>query len=101
MHVVETVSATLSGNATDDEETRTDNERLQALASQLKLMGYTVETELGYQRRVNEIVRIVKKFNADILVMGAHRHTGLKDIVYGETVNQVRHKLSVPVLVVS
>jgi manganese transport protein len=101
MHVVETVSATLSGNATDDEETRTDNERLLALATQMRQLGYSVETELGYQRRVHEIVRITKNFNADILIMGAHRHAGLKDFLYGETVNQVRHKLSIPVLVVS
>jgi manganese transport protein len=74
---------------------------LLALASQLKQLGYNVETQLGYQHRVSEIVRIVKEFNADILVMGAHRHTGIKDIVYGETVNQVRHKLSVPVLIVN
>ena len=64
-------------------------------------MGYTVETELGYQHRVQEIVRIVTNFQADILIMGAHRHRGIKDIVYGETVNQVRHKLPVPVLIVS
>ncbi len=101
LHVVETVSATFSGTATDDEETRTDEERLQTFASQLKQMGYTVSIELGYKFRVQEIVRIVNAFGADILVMGAHHHTGLKDIVYGETVNQVRHKLSVPVLIVS
>ncbi len=101
LHIVETVSATFSGTATDDEETRTDDARLQALASQLKKLGYTVETKLGYQHRVNEIVRIVQSFNADILIMGAHRHRGIKDIVYGETVNQVRHKLSLPVLIVS
>ncbi|MEO8711453.1 MAG: Nramp family divalent metal transporter [Parafilimonas sp.] len=101
LHVVETVAATFSGTATDDEETRTDEERLQALAAQLKQMGYTVETELGYQHRVQEIVRLVKNFQADILIMGAHRHRGIKDIVYGETVNQVRHKLPVPVLIVS
>ncbi len=101
IHVVETVSATLSGNATDDEETRTDNERLLALAAQMHQLGYKVETELGYQHRVNEIVRITKSFNADLLIMGAHRHAGLKDLIYGETVNQVRHKLPIPVLVVS
>jgi manganese transport protein len=101
LHVVETVAATFSGRSTDDEETRTDEKRLQALAAQLKQMGYTVETELGYQHRVQEIVRIVTNFQADILIMGAHRHRGIKDIVYGETVNQVRHKLPVPVLIVS
>jgi len=46
-------------------------------------------------------VRMVKAFNADIIIMGAHRHAGLKDIVYGETVNQVRHKLDLPVLIVN
>jgi len=101
LHVVETVTATFSGISTDDEETRTDEERLHALAAQLKQFGYETETRLGYQHRVSEIVRIVKDFNADILIMGAHRHTGIKDIVYGETVNQVRHKLTIPVLIIS
>ncbi len=101
LHVVETVSASFSGNATDDDETRQDAERLQAYAAQLKQMGYTVETQLGYQHRVEEIVRIVNEFNADMLVMGAHRHKGLKDVFYGETVNIVRHKLPMPVLIVS
>lgn len=101
VHVVETVSATFSGIATDDEETRTDEDRLNDLAEQLQQIGYSVETQLGYQHRINEIVRIVKEFDADILVMGAHRHAGIKDIVYGQTVNQVRHKLSIPVLIVS
>ena len=64
-------------------------------------MGYTVETRLGYQNRIEEIVRIVNDYEADILVMGAHRHRGIKDIVYGETVNQVRHRLAVPILIVS
>jgi len=101
LHVVETVSATFSGTATDDEETRTDEKRLLTLAAQLKERDYMVETQLGYRDRVNEIVRIVEKFKADILVMGAHHHTGLKDIVYGETVNHVRHKLALPVLIIS
>ncbi|MFT4152443.1 Nramp family divalent metal transporter [Parafilimonas sp.] len=101
LHVVETVSASFSGNATDDDETRLDAERLQAYATQLMQMGYTVEIQLGYQHRVDEIVRIVKDFNADMLVMGAHRHRGLKDFFYGETVNVVRHKLPIPVLIVS
>jgi len=101
LHVLETVSASFSGTDTDDEESRTDKERLNALAMQLRQLGYTVEIQLGYRHRVSEIVRMVKAFNADIIIMGAHRHAGLKDIVYGETVNQVRHKLDLPVLIVN
>ena len=101
LHIVETVSASFSGTSTDDIETRGDKERLEALALQMTQMGYKVQTQLGYQDRVNEIVRIVKKAEADMLIMGAHRHRGIKDIIYGETVNQVRHKLNIPVLIVN
>jgi manganese transport protein len=101
LHIVETVSASFSGPATDDIETRKDKERLEALATQMMQMGFTVKTELGFQNRIEEIVRIVKRSEADILIMGAHHHTGIKDILYGETVNQVRHKLNIPVLIVN
>ena len=36
-----------------------------------------------------------------MLVIGAHGHTALKDFIYGETVNAVRHELKIPVLVVN
>jgi manganese transport protein len=101
LHIVETVSASFSGSSTDDIETRKDKERLKVLAAQMQKMGYHVQTEIGYQNRVNEIARIVKDVHADILVMGAHRHRGLKDILYGQTVNQVRHKVNIPVLIVN
>ena len=101
MHIVETAPAKYLGNASDDFETRNDNRRLEQYADQLRAMGYTVETQLGFNNRVQEIVRIVNDAKAEMLVMGAHRHSGLKDILYGETVDQVRHKLSIPVLIVS
>ncbi len=101
LHIVETVSASFSGASTDDIETRKDKERLEKLALQITQMGYKVQTQLGYQDRVNEIVRIVKTAEADMLVMGAHHHRGIKDVIYGETVNQVRHKLNIPVLIVN
>lgn len=101
LHIVETVSAGFSGTSTDDIETRKDKERLKALAAQMEEMGYHAETQIGYQDRVNEIVRIVEKAKADILVMGAHRHRGIKDILYGQTVDKVRHKLKIPVLIVN
>lgn len=101
MHIVETASASYLGDATDDFETRKDKERLQLYADQLNSLGFSVTTHLGYRNRVNEIVRIVKEANADILIMGAHRHSGIKDLLYGETVDAVRHKLQIPVLIVS
>ena len=45
-------------------------------------------------------VRIVQEENADMLIVGAHGHSGLKDFIYGETINAVRHELKIPVLIV-
>lgn len=101
LHIVETASAKYLGESSDDYETRKDMERLKEYAKQMNNMGYKTEIYLGYNSRVQEIVRIVNEANADMLVMGSHRHSGLKDILYGETVDQVRHKLSIPVLIVN
>lgn len=98
LHIVETAQAKFYGNS-DDYETRKDQQQLDDYAAQLKTMGYEVEVQLGFQSRVREIVRIVIEAKADMLVMGAHRHTGIKDYIYGETVDQVRHKLTIPVLI--
>ena len=38
--------------------------------------------------------------NFDILVMGTHGHTGLKDLIFGTTVDKLRHKISIPLLIV-
>jgi manganese transport protein len=45
--------------------------------------------------------RIVKEEKADMLVIGAHGHTGLKDFIYGATINTVRHELKIPVFIVN
>ena len=100
IHIVESASAKLLGNESDDIETKKDKQQLEAYSAQLVQQGYKVNTQLGFRNRVKEIARIVTENNADLLVIGAHGHRGVKDIVYGQTVNAVRHELKVPVLVV-
>ncbi|HOZ77752.1 MAG TPA: Nramp family divalent metal transporter [Ferruginibacter sp.] len=101
IHVVESVSASLLGKYSNDYETQKDAERLDTYVKQLKEKGFDAEAKLGFNRRSPEIVRIVKETGAEMLILGAHRHTGLKDILYGETVNSVRHELPIPVLIVN
>lgn len=101
LHIVESASARALGDVSDDYETRNDKEHLQSYVEQLQIKGFTVEGQLGYKSRTKEIVRIVKAANADMLVMGAHMHTGAMDFLYGETVDKVRHQLKIPVLIVN
>ncbi|HEV2353460.1 MAG TPA: universal stress protein, partial [Puia sp.] len=101
IHVVESASARMLGRESDDFETRKDQERLDQYRMALKEKGYDCETALGFRHRSREIARIAVERKADMLVIGSHGHTGLKDFIYGETVNAVRHVLKIPVLVVS
>ncbi|HET6254861.1 MAG TPA: Nramp family divalent metal transporter [Puia sp.] len=101
VHIVESASAHMLGKESDDLETRKDQERLDQYRLALEEKGYRCDTALGFRHRSREIARIVNQQRADMLVIGSHGHTGLKDFIYGETVNAVRHELKIPVLVVS
>jgi manganese transport protein len=101
IHVVESVPAKLLEQESDDLETRTDEEQINFYAERLKQMGYEASGVLGFNRRSREIVRIIKETKADMLVIGAHGHSGIKDWFYGQTIDSVRHELNIPVLVVN
>jgi manganese transport protein len=100
IHVVESVTASYFQEISDDEESRKDRERLAQYAETLGQNGYKVNFVLGYKNRVKEIVRIVHLTDAQLLVMGAHHHYGWKDYFFGETIESVRHKVKIPVLIV-
>jgi manganese transport protein len=101
IHIVESTSARLLGQESDDYETAKDEERMQFYIQQLNQRGFAAIGKLGFKNRTKEIVRIVKEESAGILVIGAHGHSGIKDWIYGETINSVRHELNIPVLIVN
>lgn len=101
IHVVESASANMLGSGSGDLETEADQEQMDSYIQQLTLKGFTTSGTLGYKNRHKEIVRIVREQKADLLVMGAHGHAGIKDWLYGTTINRVRHYLKIPILVVS
>lgn len=101
IHVVESASARLYGEGSADYESMKDQEQLDKYVEQVKANGYYAIAQLGFERRVREIVRIVKEEKADLLVMGAHGHIGFKDWLYGQTINNVRHEVKIPVLLIN
>jgi manganese transport protein len=101
IHVVESAATRLMEKDTDDLETRKDQEHIDNYVQQLKEKNIEAIGMLGFNDRVKEIVRITKENKADMLVIGAHGHSGIKDLLYGQTVDAVRHELKIPVLVVN
>jgi manganese transport protein len=101
VHIVESASANIWASKSDDYETRKDQMQLTAYVDQLTEKGFSITGVLGFKNRAKEIVRLVNESNADMLVVGTHGHKGLKDIIYGQTVDSVRHSLKIPVLMVN
>jgi manganese transport protein len=56
--------------------------------------------KIGFGNPRRRIPKMVTEFDADLLVMGAHGHNFFKDLVFGTTVDTVRHRVTIPVLVV-
>lgn len=101
IHVVESAATRIMEKETDDLETRKDQEQLDNYVAQLKEKNISATGMLGFNDRAKEIVRLVKQSNAGMLVIGAHGHSGIKDLLYGQTIDSVRHELKIPVLVVN
>jgi manganese transport protein len=100
IHVTETPGALMFGKDTRDMEAEIDLRNIEQYVINLKSLGYNCKGELGYGNPKVAIVQKSEEFNADILVMGAHGHRMLKDIIFGTTVDSVRHALKIPVLIV-
>ncbi|MCS6991818.1 MAG: Nramp family divalent metal transporter [Chitinophagales bacterium] len=98
IHVVESAGARLIEDETQESEVAADRQRLEAYAQQLQAVGYQVEICLGYGSPRKAIPLIVKEWKAQLLVMGAHGHGSIKDLIFGETINAVRHRVTIPVL---
>jgi manganese transport protein len=100
IHVVETVGAMIYGENIHDHETLIDEKLLEEYKKLLFTKGIKVEVKLGFGKPNSVIPSIINDGNFDVLVMGTHGHTGFKDILFGTTVDKLRHKIGIPLLIV-
>jgi manganese transport protein len=100
LHVVESAGAMVYGSDIADKESGEDADALQNYVDQLGVMNYKVRMRVGFGNPKRIIPEMVKNFNADLLIMGAHGHTFFKDLIFGTTVDSVRHRIDIPVFIV-
>ena len=100
IHVVETVGAMVYGNDIDDHETSIDDKLLAEYKVMLTAKGFKVETVLGFGKPNKTIAKIINEGNYDILVMGTHGHKGFKDLIFGTTVDKLRHDIDIPLFII-
>jgi manganese transport protein len=100
IHVVETIGAMLFGENADDHETSIDEKLLKEYEDMLTQKGFKVSTKLGFGKPNKAIPKIINAGDFDVLVMGTHGHRGIKDLLFGTTVDKLRHEISIPLFIV-
>ena len=100
-HVEEGVTSQIYGHASSTAEVEAGEQYLERIAQSLRDQGIAVETSISHSSSPKrEIVRYAREVKPDLVIMGAHGHGGLKDLIFGTTINPVRHDLDVPMLIV-
>jgi manganese transport protein len=100
IHIVETPGAMIYGDEIDDYETERDEAFLKKYKEKLGAKGFKVSVELGFGSPKKIIPKIVNGADFDLLVLGGHGHSGIKDLLFGTTVDSVRHRVNIPVFIV-
>jgi manganese transport protein len=101
LHVEEGATSALFGSLASDAEIQEGEDYFKGIMEALATEGIQAELTVAHGRSPkDEIIRAAREIHPDLIVMGAHGHRGLKDLIFGNTINGVRHEARTPVLVV-
>ncbi len=100
VHVVDSAPAQVYSNDVYDEHTRDDEQYLLEIATEVRALEVAVEIALPHGDPSEELIDFAVADKVDMLVMGSHGHRLLSDLLWGETVDPVRHQVEIPVMVV-
>ena len=85
-------------NLRESEEMQEDRAYLGRLRGELQEHGFEVEALLRMGDPAKEICQVAEEQAVDLIAMATHGHHGVSDVIHGQTVDHVRHKMRMPVL---
>ena len=100
IHCVETVTGRFIGNLVADQKSQEMREYIDGFAEKLNKDDFVAHTIICGGEPENEIAKTCKKENLELIIVGSHGHKMVKDIIYGATVDELRHKVRIPVLAI-
>jgi len=100
LHVVDTAMTRVLGAETGDRESTADERYLADLVEALRDRGYQARPVLLHgPDPAGALVNHLRHDPVDLLVVGSHGHGLVRDLLFGQTVDRVRHGLEVPMLI--
>ncbi|GAB4204818.1 MAG: Nramp family divalent metal transporter [Bacteroidia bacterium] len=100
IHILDNIGAYVYHSQTEGSELKLDKEYIEKYCEILKQQNIRCDYIIGYGNPKSEIPKILKAHQIDMLIMGAHGHKTIKDILLGTTIDEVRHRIDIPLLVV-
>lgn len=102
LHVEEGVTSRMFGEMASTAEVESGRKYFQSIADSLAKQHVAVELQItDSSSPAAAIVEFAESIHADLVIMGAHGHRGVKDLVFGTTINAVRHGVKAPLFIVS
>ena len=85
-------------NLIESNEMKEDRVYLENAAAKLRDTGLNVDTYLALGDPAEGILKAAEERQCDLIAMTAHGHRLLGDLLFGSTINEVRHRAQVPLL---
>jgi nucleotide-binding universal stress UspA family protein len=82
----------------ESEEMKEDRAYLEKRVRELTAEGFSCDAVLALGEPSDEIIKLAQEKHVDLIAMTTHGHRFVSDILYGATVDKVRHQVDVPVL---
>jgi nucleotide-binding universal stress UspA family protein len=84
----------------ESEEMDRDRQYLDSVAARMSESGIEVDAVLAGGDPSHEIVQMAEREGCDLIAMSTHGHRFISDLLYGSVANEVRHRSSIPILLV-
>src|SRR6267378_3273618 len=82
----------------ESEEMKEDRAYLEKRSRDLTAEGFSCDAVLALGEPSDEIIKLAREKDVDLIAMTTHGHRFVSDILYGATADKVRHEVDVPVL---
>jgi nucleotide-binding universal stress UspA family protein len=100
LHVADGWAARTYGADAVSPEITEDTAYLRRVQTEFAGVEIPAEIQLAYGSPPEEILKTAETLKCDLIAMAGHGHRLFGDIFHGSTITQVRHRTSIPLLLV-
>jgi len=100
MHCVESPTGRFLGESVDDQDALRMRIYLEKFSDFLNKKNFKTELCIIGGEPEDAIAKLVEKDKIEMIILGSHGHKLIDDMILGSTVDELRHKVRVPILAI-